>query len=139
MDPVSLRLDCGACVVRDWRTEDKSSLLRFANNRNVWRNLTHRFPHPYTEAEADAWFALLAQKPESTHWAIEVEHVAVGGIGVMIGEGIFEKSAHFGYWLGEPYWGRGIATAAARATSDDAMARFGLVRLEASVFAWNPA
>ena len=134
-----MHLDCGPCIVRDWRASDRESLLRFANNRNVWRNLTHRFPHPYTEADADAWFALLEQMPEPTHWAIEVEHVAVGGIGVMIGEGILEKSAHFGYWLGEPHWGRGIATAAARATADYAMPRFGLVRLEASVFAWNPA
>jgi RimJ/RimL family protein N-acetyltransferase len=139
MDPAALRLDCGACVVRDWRPEDKPSLVRFANNRNVWRNLAHRFPHPYTDADADAWFAHLATRPRRTSWAIEVDGLAVGGIGADIDEGIWCRNANFGYWLGEPYWGRGIMTAAVRATSNYALEHFDLVRLEAPVFEWNPA
>ena len=34
-----MRLDCGACIVRDWQDSDRESLQRFANNRKVWRNL----------------------------------------------------------------------------------------------------
>lgn len=132
-----MHLNCGQCIVRDWKPSDKASLVRFANDRNIWRNLTHRFPHPYTESDADSWFSVLALTPEPTHWAIEVDTSAVGGIGVIPGEGIHEKSGQFGYWLGEPYWGRGIMTAAVRATSEYAMSRFGLVRLEAPVFEWN--
>ena len=64
---------------------------------------------------------MLAAMPEPTHWAIEVNGVAIGGIGVDLGEGIFAKSGQFGYWLGEPYWGRGIMTAAVRATSEYVM------------------
>ena len=48
-----MNLDCGKAVVRDWRGSDKASLVSLANNRKVWRNLAHRFPHPYTEASAD--------------------------------------------------------------------------------------
>lgn len=134
-----MQLNCEVCIVRDWRPSDRESLLRFANNRNIWRNLTHRFPYPYTGTDADSWFFLLAQVPEPTHWAIDVDGSAVGGIGVVLGEGVHEKSGHFGYWLGEPYWGRGIMTAAVRATSEYVISRFGLVRLEAAVFEWNPA
>ena len=134
-----MRLDCGLCVVRDWRASDKASLVRVANNRNIWRNLTHRFPHPYTDADADSWFALLDESAQPTHWAIEVRGEAVGGIGIEPGEGVRAKSAQFGYWLGEPYWGRGIMTAAARATCDHVFSRFDVVRLEAPVFEWNPA
>jgi hypothetical protein len=75
-------------------------LVRCANNRNIWRNLTHRFPHPYTRADARAWFSLLAHMPEPTHWAVKVDEVAVGGIGADLGEGVFARSGHFGYWLG---------------------------------------
>ncbi len=85
------------------------------------------------------WFSSLTAMPEPTHWAIEVNCVAVGGVGVDLGEGIYAKSGHFGYWLGEKYWGRGIMTAAVRAASEYAMSHFGFVRLEAPVFAWNPA
>jgi [ribosomal protein S5]-alanine N-acetyltransferase len=134
-----MHLDCGLCIVRDWTTADRDALLRFANNRNVWRNLTHRFPHPYTAADADSWLARVNNATPSTHWAIEVDGCAAGGIGVELGEGVFAKSARFGYWLGESYWGRGIMTAAVRATSEYALSHFGLTRLEAPVFEWNPA
>ncbi|MDN5940525.1 MAG: GNAT family N-acetyltransferase [Nitrospira sp.] len=134
-----MRLDCGLCVVRDWSRSDNDCLVRAANNRSVWRNLTHRFPHPYTEADADFWFALLAKTAILTHWAIEIGGEAVGGIGFEFGEGVRAKSGHFGYWLGQPYWGRGIMTAAVRATADYIFAQFDVVRLEAPVFEWNPA
>ncbi len=134
-----MHLNCGPCIVRDWTRDDRDSLVQFANNRNIWRNLTQRFPHPYTEADADTWLTHVAVMPEATHWAIEADGCSIGGIGVDIGEGIYEKSGHFGYWLGEPYWGRGIMTAAVRATADHVMFRFKLVRLEAPVFEWNPA
>lgn len=134
-----MHLDCGQCLVRDWRPDDKAALLRIANNREVWRNLSHRFPHPYTEADADFWFGLMARDPRPTHWAIEVDGAVAGGIGVDPGEGIFAKTARFGYWLGEPFWGRGIMTSAVRATSDYILDHFDLVRLESPVFEWNPA
>jgi ribosomal-protein-alanine N-acetyltransferase len=128
-----VRLDCGACVVRDWARADKASLVRFANNPNVWRNLKDRFPHPYTGKHADGWFAFLAAMAEPTHWAIEVDDQAVGSIGVELDTG------HFGYWLGEPYWGRGIATAAVRRAAPYALEHFRLPRLQSPVFEWNPA
>lgn len=133
-----MRLNCGSCLVRDWRASDRDCLLRYANSRNVWRNLSHRFPHPYTPADADAWFARLAEAAEPTAWAIEVEGSAAGGIGIDLGEGIFDRSGRLGYWLGEPWWGRGIMTDAVRATTDHVLATFDVVRVEAFVFEWNP-
>jgi RimJ/RimL family protein N-acetyltransferase len=133
-----MNLDCGKCRVRDWRHDDRANLQRLANNRRVWINLSHRFPHPYTEEDVDSWFNHLARHSPATHWAIEVEGEAAGGIGIDPGEGIFSKSARFGYWLGEPFWGRGIMSAAVRVTADHILETMDLVRLEAPVFAWNP-
>ena len=134
-----MRLDCGKCVVRDWSRADKASLLLHANNRNVWRNLTDRFPHPYTEANADEWFAMLEATKEPTHWAIEVEGAAVGGIGFIPGSDVYANSAQFGYWLGEAFWGRGIMTLAVQRVAPYALSHFALRRLQSPVFAWNPA
>ena len=133
-----MKLACGSCVVREWRPEDKPDLIRFANNRNVWRNLKDSFPHPYTEAAADWWLSQMAVA-DPTSWAIEVDGHAAGGIGVTLREGIYASSAIFGYWLGEPYWGKGTMTEAVRAVAPHAMRKFKLVRLEAPVFEWNPA
>jgi RimJ/RimL family protein N-acetyltransferase len=134
-----MRLDCKLCVVRDWELTDRASLLRNANNKNVWRNLMDRFPHPYTEGDADTWLLPTAQMPPRNHWAIDVEGRAVGGIGVDPGQDIHANTAHFGYWLGEPYWGRGIMSAAVHHTVEHVFSQSDLVRLEAPVFEWNPA
>jgi RimJ/RimL family protein N-acetyltransferase len=134
-----MKLDCGKCVVRDWSRSDKASLLLHANNRNVWRNLHDIFPHPYTKADAENWFSLLESMAEPTHWAIDIEGHAVGGIGCTMGKGMHAKSAQFGYWLGEEYWGRGIMTAAIQRVAPYVLEHFKLVRLQSPVFAWNPA
>lgn len=110
-----------------------------ANNRKVWRNLTDMFPHPYTEADADHWFSLANRSGPGLHLAIECDGQAVGGIGVIAGAGVACHTGQFGYWLGEAFWGRGIATAAARSMVNYLFGCAQFFRLEASVFEWNPA
>jgi [ribosomal protein S5]-alanine N-acetyltransferase len=134
-----LRTDFPSCTLRPWRSEDKEALVRNANNQKVWRNLTEMFPHPYTEADADYWLSFANQAAPSIHCAIEFEGEAVGGVGVIAGEGIARHTGQFGYWLGEKYWGKGIATAAARAMVAHVFSASKFLRLEAPVFAWNPA
>jgi RimJ/RimL family protein N-acetyltransferase len=48
-------------------------------------------------------------------------------------------SAEIGYWLGEPYWGRGIMTEALTAVTLYAIERHQLTRLFALPFAGNVA
>jgi ribosomal-protein-alanine N-acetyltransferase len=127
------------CVLRPWAAGDKPRLIAQANNRNVWRNLTHHFPHPYTETDADAWLAIAASPGPSISLAIERNGCAIGGIGARAGVGIAVRTAQFGYWLGEPHWGQGIATAAGRAFLRHLEADARFARLEAPVFEWNPA
>ena len=73
------------------------------------------------------------------YYAIEVDGIVAGGIGVEPYRGERIGAAAFGYWLGQAYWGRGIGTDAARTLSDDALANGSLRRLEARVFAPNVA
>jgi RimJ/RimL family protein N-acetyltransferase len=44
-----------------------------------------------------------------------------------------------GYWLGQSYWNRGIATEALVAVTAYAFETFDINRIWAGVFAWNPA
>ena len=134
-----LELGPGVGAIRSWKWSDVHALARYANNRNVWINLRDRFPHPYTPADAQRWLALIEeQRPESS-FALELEGEAVGGIGFVIQADVARRSAEIGYWLGEPFWGRGIMTAAVRAMSAHAFATHDLCRLYGGVFAWNPA
>jgi RimJ/RimL family protein N-acetyltransferase len=126
-------------TLRPWRPGDEPSLVRYANNRNVWINLRDRFPHPYTATDAEAWIDTAGVESPLANFAIVVNGEAVGGIGLTMGTDIFRRSAEIGYWLGEPLWGRGIASEAARAVTEYAFEYFDLCRLEAGVFEWNPA
>jgi ribosomal-protein-alanine N-acetyltransferase len=135
---VELRTDLPDCVLRPWAASDKPSLVRYANNKAVWRNLLDSFPHPYAEADAEFWIAHTEANP-GLHFAIQVSGEAVGGIGVIPQSGLAIQTAQFGYWLGESFWGKGIATAAARTMASYAFTAFRFARLEAPVFAWNPA
>jgi RimJ/RimL family protein N-acetyltransferase len=134
-----LRTELTGCSLRPWQLEDKSALIRHANSKKVWRNLTEMFPHPYTEADAEHWLSISNQASPSIHFAIEVASEAIGGIGVIAGEGIARRTGQFGYWLGEAHWGKGIATAAARAMVAHVFSASHFARLEAPVFEWNPA
>jgi RimJ/RimL family protein N-acetyltransferase len=126
-------------VVRPWNRADAAALVRHANDREVWRNLRDRFPHPYTAADAESWLGWVSGVEPATHFAIEVDGEAAGGIGFTILDDVHRRVAEIGYWLGRAAWGRGIATEALRAVSDLAFARHDVGRLQACVFAWNPA
>ncbi len=133
-----MQLDLPNCRIRSWRAGDEPALVRHADNRKIWLNVRDRFPHPYTVADAEAWVArTLAATPE-TQFAVEVEGEAVGGVGLFLQADVERFSAEIGYWLGEAFWGRGLATAVVRAFTDYAFDAFELCRIYANVFEWNP-
>ena len=129
----------GDYFVCTWRTGDETALAKHANNRNIWRNLWDRFPHPYTMDDAIAWVEAEKDRVPPTNFAITDANEAIGAIGLTVQDDVNRRSAEVGYWLAEPFWGRGIATHALRALVDYAFANFDLVRLYAEVKEWNPA
>ena len=77
---------------------------------------------------------------ETAHVAcIEIDGKAVGAIGLHPGQDVHRRTAELGYWLAEPYWGHGIATAAVRAFVAYGFETFPLDRIYASAYANNPA
>jgi RimJ/RimL family protein N-acetyltransferase len=71
--------------------------------------------------------------------AIVVDAEACGGIGIHPLEDVHRRTAEIGYWLAEPFWGQGIVTGAVRAIIPVAFDRYAIVRLQAGIFANNPA
>jgi ribosomal-protein-alanine N-acetyltransferase len=134
-----VKLKLNNCTVRSWEWRDREAIVRHANNRNVSINLRDRFPYPYTERDARNWLdAVVGRKPE-TNFAIDVAGEAVGGIGFDLQPDVGHRSAEIGYWLGEQFWGLGIATEALIAVTEHAFANHDLCRVYAHVFDWNGA
>ncbi len=125
--------------IRSYRAGDKPALLAYADNENVSRNLRDRFPYPYTAEVADWWLKHVAAEEPQTSFAIAPAQAPIGGIGIALGADIHHRSGEIGFWLGEPFWGRGIVTAAVTAFTPWAFERFDLLRIWAGVFESNPA
>lgn len=129
-----------SCTLRTWRRRDVDSLVRHADDPAVSINLRDRFPHPYTRADAESWIDLASTQEPPRHFAIVIAGEAAGGIGFDPRTDVYRRTAEIGYWLGRVHWGRGIATEALGAVVDYSFSTFDhLVRLEASVYEWNPA
>lgn len=139
MAAVPISIPIGAYMVRSFVLDDAPAIARHANNRNVWVNLRDLFPFPYTTAHAHAWIREVALDRPEVSFAIASAEEAIGGIGLHRQGDFMRRSAELGYWLGEEYWGRGIATDAVRAVTAWGFAQLDIDRIFAQVFGWNPA
>jgi RimJ/RimL family protein N-acetyltransferase len=127
----------------EFRASDKPALLEHLNDRDIHAR-TLRIPFPYTEASADEWLALAAkvtqQQGRPIHFAIRgADEALIGGCGF---DGLDVGKSHrgeVGYWLARPYWGRGIMTGVVRRICRHAFDEFGLAKITAHVFPFNPA
>jgi RimJ/RimL family protein N-acetyltransferase len=131
--------DLDVCRVRDLVHADAESIARHVNDRRVWINLRDRVPHPYALKDAETFLTMACASVPRTVFAIDVDGVAIGCIGLELHGDIERVSAEIGYWLGVAYWGRGIATAAIRAVTRHALDSLGVCRVYALPFAHNVA
>jgi len=130
-------LDLDDLRVRSWGKHDVDALVRYANNPKIAANLRDRFPHPYTRSAAAAYLSEALSADVETSFAVEYAGEAIGGIGFKLGTDIARLTAEMGYWLGEPFWGRGLATRAVLGTADWAFAHYKLTRIFALAFSHN--
>jgi ribosomal-protein-alanine N-acetyltransferase len=83
----------------------------------VWEvaSMLYRMPHPYPDGEAERWIATHAPLRRSGRgfiFAIEYDGVLAGSVSF---EDTGRCDLEVGYWLGVPYWGKGLMTEAASA------------------------
>jgi RimJ/RimL family protein N-acetyltransferase len=135
-----MHLEGSSFILRPHRWGDEESIARYANNRNISRNMADAFPYPYTVEDARSFIGRREQDPEpKAVFAIARDDEVIGGIGFFPGKDTARVRAEIGYWVAEPFWRQGIATEALRLVSHYAFEHFDLVRLQAMVKEWNPA
>ena len=125
--------------IRPWNADDVPALVKHADNRNVSMRMRDAFPYPYTAADANAFLGIVARQTPVTFFAVATPDEAIGAIGLTLNADVHRLTAEMGYWLAEPYWGRGIMTETARVFSDFAFETFGLVRIYAEPYEGNTA
>ncbi|MFA6128567.1 MAG: GNAT family protein [Bacteroidales bacterium] len=127
-------------TLRPWREDDLGSLVRHANNFNIWVNLRDGFPYPYTEEAGRCWLEMAKKEDINLFLAIEFDGEAIGGIGASFKDDVYRINAELGYWLSEKYWGLGIVSAAVNLLVDYVFQHYPVIsRFYADLFSYNPA
>ena len=123
--------------LRPWALSDLDSLVRHANNPDIAKFMMDGFPHPYTEENGKAFIAF-ATKDDPIHiFAIDVEGEAIGGIGIHPQADVQRKNAELGYWLAEPFWGKGIITNAIKQVIEFGFKTYDINRIFARPYGTN--
>jgi [ribosomal protein S5]-alanine N-acetyltransferase len=125
--------------IRPWVHDDAAALAAAINNKKIWDNLRDYIPQPYSIADARDYIALQQSVNPVQHFAIIHNGILAGGCGIIVKEDVYRKTAEIGYWIAEPCWGLGIATAAVKLLTAYAFDAFDIVRLQAEVFEHNKA
>jgi len=119
--------------------EDHADLVRLANNKKIWQNLRDIFPHPYGDEDGRFFMKLVRQDKKNLRSVIDVDGTFAGMIGAFPQDDVNKYNAELGYWLGEPYWGKGIITEAIRLKCDQVFGTTDTNRIFAAVFSYNIA
>lgn len=126
--------------LRPWTVADASQLAIIANNKKIADNLRDGFPYPYTFQDARAWLSIiLPENNPPRFFAITVDGILAGSIGLSAKNDIYRMTCEIGYYLAEEFWGKNIMTRAIRAATLYAFKNFDIVRLYAEPFADNAA
>jgi len=128
-------------AIRSWRPEDAQNIAAALNNKKVQDNLRDGIPFPYTVADAQSYIsAMLSADPGATYaWAITVDDIAVGSIGVFRKDNVHRLTAEMGYYVAEEYWGKGITTQAVKQACRYIFENTDIVRIFADPLAFNTA
>ena len=123
-------------VLRPPHEDDIDSIIALAGNAKV-AEMTASIPHPYGEADARRFLAMAAKRESGCHYAVTLAEngAFIGGAGIDAGS----RGLRLGYWLGEPFWGKGYASEAAAALVELAFRATDIETLHVACRTVNPA
>jgi RimJ/RimL family protein N-acetyltransferase len=125
--------------LREFKMTDAPRLAVLANNENISRNLRDGFPHPFTEKHAEEFIGKFKAQIPVSIFAIEYKGEYVGNISLSKGKDVYRKSAEIGYFIGEAYWNKGIATRAVNLITSYGFNNLDIVRIHTGVYEHNAA
>lgn len=126
--------------LRALQATDASALARLANNKKIWNNVRDRMPHPFTIQDARAFLRNLSGRDNTLVRAIILPgQVFAGTVGLHLQKSPYEGSAELAYWLGEPFWGQGLASLAVQQLLAFGFSELQLRRVFARVYSFNQA
>lgn len=126
-------------LIRDFQLSDVEALVKYANNYKIFKWVKDNFPYPYTTKDAELWISVSRNTNEGLNYAIANDKELIGGIGVKFKEDVYRFSWELGYWLGEPFWNKGIITEAIKVFTKYLFNTYNIRSITANVYEGNKA
>ncbi len=128
-------------TLREWQESDAESLALILNNKNILNNLRDGLPYPYTYKDALEFIKLMRNSNKNSVFAFAVIYngEVAGSIGVFRQNNIHSLTAELGYYIGETFWNKGIATYAVKKACDFVFENSDIIRIYAEPFSRNTA
>lgn len=127
----------GVVTIRKFRRSDKIRMTEFANNEKVAVNLRDAFPSPYTPEHAEKFISMCLRMEPYQVFAIEYGGEYVGNIGLHRQDDVYRKTAELGYFIGEPYWHKGITPRAVNLICDYGFRELDVIKIFSGIFSFN--
>ena len=129
------------CKIRKWKLSDAADLAMALSNKKIQDNLRDGLPYPYTEQDGKDFISamLSADENETFAFAITVNNIVIGSIGIFRQGNIHRQTAELGYYIAEEYWGKGIMTEAVKQICEYVFDKSDIIRIYAEPFAYNIA
>ncbi len=127
----------GNIILRPLYDSDANALAQLANNKKIWDNVRDFFPSPYGIDDANNFIKLTQKENPQMTFAIEYYKQFCGVIGLVGQSDVYKKTAEIGYWIGEPFWNKGIATVALKLVTDYGFNQLDFIRIHTGVFEYN--
>ncbi|MCL9806630.1 GNAT family N-acetyltransferase [Flavobacterium amniphilum] len=125
--------------LRSYAFEHLEDFVKHRNNPNIAKNGFDRTPFPYTIEYATELFERNVDKNPAERFLIFHDNQLCGEIGIWLRDDIQRLNADIGYFIAEPFWGKGIATEAIRLMTEYTFKTFDVIRIVAGVFEFNKA
>lgn len=126
-------------ILRKWKESDAEALLKYAGNPKITAMMSDGFANLATPEGSAKFIAFANSGEDKIYRAIELNGEVIGGIGVSVQTDIYRKNAELGYWLAEPFWGKGIISEAIRIMISEAFEKLDIARIFARPFHTNKA
>lgn len=139
---MELILETARLALRDFQSSDRDQMARLANNFAITK-MTSTMPFPYTREDADEFLNLKVPYFHSKGdlvFAIVLKDdpdTYMGTIGLHFKDD--EDHPELGYWIGEPFWGKGYVSELTKAFCAYAFETLDIDAMTAGYFADNPA
>lgn len=127
-------------TLRPWREEDAEVMFRWASNPAV--GPIAGWPAHRSVEESREIIRTVFSAPETYAIVLKESDEPIGAAAIKSGEGVSPSlqgygDAELGYWLAEPFWGRGIMTEVVGVLIERAFGELGYDRLWAGYYEGN--